>query len=121
VTLKVALVTKFMGGGSLDDIFVNRSSKFYDVGGSIRFHFQRIVAMTSQAAAGVAHLHACGIIDIDQLIHFDMNLLVVGIIHRDLACRNFLADESGNVAVADFGFARERWAQLCSCQLNASV
>jgi tRNA A-37 threonylcarbamoyl transferase component Bud32 len=62
----------------------------------VRHSALRLVKLASEAAAGVAHLHAHGII------------------HRDLACRNLLVDEgASSVAVADFGFARLR-AKVCS-------
>jgi serine/threonine protein kinase len=57
----------------------------------VRHSSRRLVQLAAEAASGVAHLHAHGII------------------HRDLACRNLLVDEaSAGVAVADFGFARLR-------------
>jgi hypothetical protein len=87
---QVALVTKYMSGGSLYDLLVDSNSNTYDQDGSVRFSFLKTVSMAAQAAAGVAHLHGCGVI------------------HRDLACRNLLIDENGSVAVADFGFARLR-------------
>lgn len=59
--------------------------------GKVRHSARRLVQLAAEAAAGVAHLHAHGVI------------------HRDLACRNLLVDEAaGCVAVADFGFARLR-------------
>lgn len=88
---QVALVTKFMGGGSLYERLVDRKSPLFDAEGTLRHSFKRTVHLAAQTASGVAHLHH------------------QGIIHRDLACRNILLDEDGSsVAVADFGFARLR-------------
>ena len=86
---QVALVTKYMSGGSLYDLVVNRRSRTFDREGTVRHNRRLLVSLASQAASGVAHLHECGII------------------HRDLACRNLLLD-GATVAVADFGFARQR-------------
>jgi len=89
--IQVALVTKYMAGGSLYDLLVHSKSPQFDAEGTVRHSALRLVKLASEAAAGVAHLHAHGII------------------HRDLACRNLLVDEgASSVAVADFGFARLR-------------
>jgi serine/threonine protein kinase len=50
-------------------------------------HSRRCVSV-SQSACGVAHLHK------------------EGVIHRDIAARNFLLDWRNNVSVCDFGLAR---------------
>ena len=90
---QVALVTKFMTHGSLQDLLVrargasrreeeqraNNNGDDDEKGGDGRGRLfwqcpRRLCALGAQAAAGVAHLH-------DE-----------GVIHRDLACRNLLVD-----------------------------
>ena len=78
----VELVTRFLSGGSVRDLLAAAPGPL---------PWGRVLAWTAQAAAGVMHLHA------------------EGVIHRDIATRNFLvsgASEGDRLHVSDFGFAR---------------
>ncbi len=74
------IVTEYCGGGACDSYL-----KKY---GHLLNQSQR-VAMMVAACRGVMHLH-------EQ-----------SIIHRDLACRNFLLTTEGGLKVADFGMSRD--------------
>lgn len=82
---QIAIVTPCMSNGSLDDLLVNNNRK-----DKKNFSTLEIIDFAAQAARGVMSLH------------------VNGIIHRDLACRNFLVNDEMTVFVSDFGFARLR-------------
>eukprot|EP00019_Armaparvus_languidus_P012329 CAMPEP_0168584642 /NCGR_PEP_ID=MMETSP0420-20121227/3251_1 /TAXON_ID=498008 /ORGANISM="Pessonella sp." /LENGTH=316 /DNA_ID=CAMNT_0008619463 /DNA_START=1226 /DNA_END=2176 /DNA_ORIENTATION=- len=74
------IVTEFCGGGACDD-YLKRT-------GHLLTQRQRLSMMVA-AARGVSHLHS------------------MSIIHRDLACRNFLLTSQGGLKVADFGMSRD--------------
>lgn len=57
-------------------------------GNGVPVKWNLLVKVARDAAAGILHLHC------------------EGVIHRDIACRNLLLDESWNVHVADFGLSR---------------
>ncbi len=72
------LVLEYLGGGSLLDL-IERGS---------RLSVAQATAVAAQAARGLAHAHARGIV------------------HRDVKPANLLFDDEGRVRVADFGVAR---------------
>jgi len=80
----VAIVTEYCERGNLQELFYHNSHL------CVRQELDRIsiLKMIMDAAAGVLHLHSAQVI------------------HRDLACRNLLANSELKVFVADFGFAR---------------
>ena len=43
-------------------------------------------------------------------------LASLGIVHRDLACRNVLVDRKKNLKISDFGLSRETDLYVCSTQ-----
>lgn len=73
------IVSEFMPRGSLLDVLR---------GGNPQPSLVQCLEMARDAAAGVVHLHAAGVV------------------HRDLAARNLLIDAQYNVKVCDFGYAR---------------
>ncbi|KAL6050364.1 Receptor-interacting serine/threonine-protein kinase 3 [Balamuthia mandrillaris] len=75
----VSLVTQFYEKGSLYDILIVRREKV---------PWKTVVGMARDAAAGILHLHR------------------EKVIHRDVAARNCLVDESCRVVVTDFGLSR---------------
>lgn len=77
---RLAIVTDFMGRGSLFDVLTGKRGPVPT--------FPELVRMAASAAAGVGHLHA------------------EDVIHRDLAARNILVSAHNEVRVGDFGFAR---------------
>jgi len=72
------LVLEYLGGGSLLDL-IERGS---------RLSVAQAASVAAQAARGLAHAHARGIV------------------HRDVKPANLLFDDEGRVRVADFGVAR---------------
>jgi serine/threonine-protein kinase len=72
------LVLEYLGGGSLLDLLER----------GVRLSVPQATALAAQAARGLAHAHARGII------------------HRDVKPANLLFDDEGRVRVADFGVAR---------------
>ena len=80
----VAIVTEYCERGNLQQLFYRNEPL------CMRDSIDRIATlkMMMDAAAGVLHLHSADVV------------------HRDLACRNLLADQKMRVFVADFGFAR---------------
>ena len=81
---QMAIVTEYCERGNLQQLFYVNDPL------CIRKTLGRAdtLRMIMDAAAGVLHLHSANVI------------------HRDLACRNLLADDKLRVFVADFGFAR---------------
>ncbi len=79
-----SVVTTFMARGSVEDCLIRPGPKNSRFSTSLLQMLQMVV----QAASGVLHLHA------------------EGVIHRDLAARNLLVDDHGMVRVGDFGFSR---------------
>ncbi len=77
----LCIVTEFVRQGSLKTILAN------NVG---RLSWSQRLQMLKGAALGISYLHS----------------LEPVIVHRDLKSSNLLVDESRNVKVADFGFAR---------------
>eukprot|EP00005_Dracoamoeba_jomungandri_P010355 CAMPEP_0174275250 /NCGR_PEP_ID=MMETSP0439-20130205/59722_1 /TAXON_ID=0 /ORGANISM="Stereomyxa ramosa, Strain Chinc5" /LENGTH=905 /DNA_ID=CAMNT_0015367335 /DNA_START=912 /DNA_END=3629 /DNA_ORIENTATION=- len=77
---RVALVTEFCAGGSLESML--QSNKDISDVAKLR--------MAVGAATGLLHLHQNGIV------------------HRDIAARNMLLNETGRVLVSDFGLARTK-------------
>ncbi|KAK6048174.1 hypothetical protein COOONC_14321 [Cooperia oncophora] len=59
-------------------------------GSSPRSHY--CISVATQLAAGLAYLESCNFV------------------HRDIAARNCLVDEEGNVKIADFGMARSLYS-----------
>ena len=78
---KKKLTKKSKGGGNMGDASAIVSPPS---GLSVAL----VLRMLFQAAAGVSHLHAAGVV------------------HRDLALRNFLVHENWRVCVTDFGFGK---------------
>ncbi len=72
------LVLEYLGGGSLLDLLER----------GVRLSVPQATALAAEAARGLAHAHARGII------------------HRDVKPANLLFDDEGRVRVADFGVAR---------------
>jgi eukaryotic-like serine/threonine-protein kinase len=72
------LVLEYLGGGSLLDLLER----------GVRLSVAQATAVAAQAARGLAHAHARGLV------------------HRDVKPANLLFDDEGRVRVADFGVAR---------------
>ncbi|KIH54013.1 protein tyrosine kinase [Ancylostoma duodenale] len=72
----------------------------YMAGGDLKSYMSKLenidtlycISVATQLAAGLAYLESC---------HF---------VHRDIAARNCLVDEEGNVKIADFGMARSLYS-----------
>ncbi|KAE9412412.1 hypothetical protein Angca_007991, partial [Angiostrongylus cantonensis] len=88
----LAIVTEFVKQGSLKYILESNS---------IKLLFKQRLRMLHSAALGINYLHS----------------LDPTIIHRDIKPSNLLVDETWNVKVADFGFARikEENATMTRC------
>eukprot|EP01006_Ploeotia_vitrea_P035827 TRINITY_DN65940_c0_g1_i1.p2 TRINITY_DN65940_c0_g1~~TRINITY_DN65940_c0_g1_i1.p2 ORF type:complete len:567 (-),score=287.24 TRINITY_DN65940_c0_g1_i1:67-1767(-) len=80
----LCLVFEFVGGGSLEKILIEEKQFARPEDLAI------VTQMAVDAAAGVLHLHA------------------EGVVHRDLAARNVLVDEQLRAKVCDFGMSRVR-------------
>jgi serine/threonine protein kinase len=85
----LAVVTEFMPLGSVEELLVRPGARYVRP----RLSLHRVVRMAAEAAAGVLHLHAAGVI------------------HRDLAARNFLVAADYLTKVSDFGLCRVKDAQ----------
>jgi serine/threonine protein kinase len=77
----LCIVTEFAKMGSLESVLLSSN---------LKLPYQQRLKLLHSAVLGVSYLH----------------LLNPVIIHRDLKASNSLVDESWNVKVADFGFAR---------------
>ncbi|VDO14604.1 unnamed protein product [Haemonchus placei] len=72
----------------------------YMVNGDLRSYMSKMenvdslycISVATQLAAGLAYLESCNFV------------------HRDIAARNCLVDEEGNVKIADFGMARSLYS-----------
>jgi len=85
------MVFYFMPFGSMEKVLL--VDKKFDVNASLPSHelatnLRLVTQMMFQAASGLLHLHA------------------TGIVHRDVATRNFLVDQYHHVTVCDFGLSR---------------
>ncbi len=92
----IGLMMPLAEGGSVDALLVNGPSE-PSAGGAQRLAtgrhtttWRHAVRIMADAALGIAHLHA------------------EGVIHRDIAARNVLLDAAGRGLVSDFGMARIR-------------
>ena len=82
IALLPAIVTKYMPNGDVETYLKNYSRSF-------NLQINDILRFCRQSAAGLRHLHS------------------IQIIHRDIAARNCLLDESLNLKISDYGLAQE--------------
>ena len=90
-----SVVTLFCDNGSVENLILKNPGNIPDHDTLLRFALE--------TAMGVRHLH------------------LEGIIHRDLATRNLLIDETFHIRVADFGFARVKDAAASKGYTNSTM